>query len=282
MFSIIVAPGSLADAEYVDISPMEEVHPLRLLTVERQLDEQIKQVSRIIKELRREIDIQDPELGVLLSTCKSTQPAFSMKSFETLSLEIEAKIAEIQRSISGRADDKKASAIKHTGDAPPKHMFIDCLRCLVSWKHRKAFAKLFDPRILIFHKRVDEKAVYTAYCLKSETKAIKEYIRGAFHREVGFISEEVFDHVLNPPDLESIEIDESDGLRALLVQSVELLVFACVLRGFAEVLNKYGMEPDFKYKITSRVESEVKRMVKLGRRKDDVHDSIAIIALWHP
>ncbi|ELA42553.1 uncharacterized protein VICG_00305 [Vittaforma corneae ATCC 50505] len=297
MFSVLVVPTILASSEYAALTPVEEIHPFKLLIIEEKLDELMKSISKTIKEIER----STAGCNKNIMNDKILKYAWNLsniplKNFPVLIEHIECQIVDIQKSIAdhiSKINEVKARKTKSTkevksGVKTEQFLFIDCLYCLIDWRSRKKFGRLFDPKILIFIKKLENKAAYKVYCLKNEIEDIKQKIRDVLKKNVEFVDEHLIETSKEKKkDEEDIVYSNGDNtklisvnLMPLLGQCLELCLFVAVLRGFVEILNKYGLPPDFKYKImkSGSVEKELKKL-KRKSKEENIHDMVAIVDL---
>lgn len=293
MFSVFVVPTALASLEYSALTPVEEIRPLRLLTVEEKLDELMKSMSKIMTDIRRNItgnSMSSVEDKISKYTWNSS--SFPMANFQALLGHVEGQIFDLQKSLVDQVYKINEARVKMAKSAKDlegmvemeQFMFIGCLYCLVDWSSRKRFEKFFDPKVLFFIRKLEGRAVYKVYCLKNDIEDVKKNVCDVLEKSVEFVNSHLIDM---PSEIQNKQDGASDdaSMKALgesfvllFDQCLELLLFTTVLRGFVESLNKYGLPPDFKYKIVRRecVEKEVKRLKKKSKEKN-IHDIIAIV-----
>jgi len=274
MVSVIVVPSTLASSEYLETPRVDEIHPLQLLIIEEKLDEMIGRILKVMKEVGKHMPpAKEPQLQLetLAMQCMLRPAVLPIRSFDEHLTEVGSRVSSLQESITTEGPQPQATQ-ESTAD---QYIFIRSLHFLVPWRLRRRFQRLFDPRVVMLVKRVNDDAIYTVYCLKSEVKSALECVHGQFRRDVQEISEHV---ILQMECTGSRDEAERERLWQVMVQCIELLVSVSILRGFAEAVNKYGLPPDFKYKITASVDREIKRLKRLRRGSTaDVYDSIAIV-----
>jgi hypothetical protein len=276
MFSILVVPDSFANNEYYNIVPMEEIHPLKLLSIEDSLEELMKNIIKTVKEIERITEISsvvsmhDRILNYTLN--------FSVKSFENLIEEIGSKLISIQDQIKKQLETKKPIIVdeKQCGILKNEFIFIDYFYCTIMWKDRKKLERLFDPKILIFVKKQKQKAIYKAFCMKNEGKDVKEKINNAIGSKVSITEEFPKEELYNE---QTVEV--KNNFIKMLEELMDLYMLTAIMKGNSEILNKYGLMGNFRYKIerSNKIEKEKKRIRKLNNNIN-IEDIVSTVYLF--
>lgn len=280
MVSVFVVPSTIAGQEYIEIPKINEIRPLQLLVIEEKLDGMISRMSKIVKDSGAHIPMKESrtQLENIITQYTESPSVFSTNSFDALLDDLEIKITELQKITDAQRED--SLTYLEQNNTSKQHMFIECLNFLVPWRMRKRFVTLFDPNIVVLVKVIKEEAIYKVYCLKKEATMVVETVKRRLRRDASLISEDVARHLIERDEMSEDVDSEREKWWAILVQSVKLLVFITILRGFAEAVNKYGLPPDFKYKITAQADREIKRLKKLRKcTKEEIENSIAIVEI---
>lgn len=282
MFSVLVVPRILGSEDYHILASVESIYPSKLLLFEEKLDYLIKVIGKMLQDIERATSEYGPKKikdWVLNYIWDSSE--FPMESFQTMIEHIESKILNIQKAFSSQMkksiEPPKKQAIGIEDQKQEVFYFIDYLYCLVDWGIRKKFEKIFDLKTLIVMKKLGSKAIYKIICLKSEKRTIQEHIENVFKRRAQFIGVEMLLTESNGPS-EREEKLAKELSKQLIEKCLEILTISALLRGFVEVLNKYGLPPDFRYKIveTQYVKKEIRKLAS-SCKKGAVEDMIAIV-----
>lgn len=277
MFSILIIPEAYSDDQYFTIAPIQEIHPLGLLTVEDKLSELLKNIEKTMKSIKIAENNQKREF--ICSKALSFTFNFPMKNFNDLVEKIEGKLFDIQRNLAcqiSRLNEIKSTTANNTkelekGIIKEQYMFIDCFYCSIEWKLRKKIEKLFDKNILIFVQKMEERAIYKIYCLKSETMKVKEELSKLFGKSIIIL--EGIPTISNNENTKLVNLE----VKKIYEECIELYLFTVLMKGFSEILNKYGLPPNFKYKIlkNSKISREIKRIKNISKA-EEVEDLISL------
>ncbi|KAM0680910.1 hypothetical protein GINT2_000692 [Glugoides intestinalis] len=294
MLSVIVAPTKLATGEYCELSTVEVIHPLRLLTIEDRLEKLLKLGCKGIKDIGNIVCTKEL-IEKQVKAYKLRPEKYPMTSFQDLLDYIENSLFDIKKKLSiliNNTNELKVMMAENVseledGIVKEQFIFVDCIYCIVDPNVKAKFEKCFDNRVIVFIKKINNKSMYKIFCLKKEREEVKKALKKLFNStEVDFVDLNNEQPLLSPEDAnkedKNVEMmrENEKEVHELLYLCVELTISVAIFRGFVEVLNKYGFPPDFKYKLlrNSEVEKEIKILRSISKGKE-IEDMIAIIEI---
>lgn len=292
MFSVIVAPADLAPEKYTPIPPVETIHPFRLLVVEEKLEALLKQgcqlLGRVIKHMCiiGEANVRD-RLHEKTSQFSWNPKDEQMKDFSSLTDYIEKVLCDLHKRLALVLNIDNCRRVENAAEVgkimveKEEFMFIECLYFLVDMAERKKIERQVNKQTATFVRIIDGKGLYKVFCMKNEVEAVQRWIKEcAGERNVDFISAELPKmSLLNSPGVKAQENELcSEETEGLLAEAIEVVLLCAIYRGFAEALNKYGLPPNFKFKVIEEDKVKIESRV-FKTERTEIEDAIAIVKI---
>lgn len=266
MIGIIMIPSTVHAKGYTVLDAIGDMKMSRLVLHEEMLGKLHKECARLLRDAGRALGIA----RVCFSTISGfvwDKSEYKPTSIEVLAHQLEQKVGCLSQSLANTKsllDEGRMLMEDRTGqesilmgtDVPSKaeeYEFIDCFYCAVGRKVEREFLALRLAALLL--KRDGRTALYKIYCLKRDSEGVFELLSQRYIcRRFQSSSADNASHVRRSM------AEAEKKLRELFDCIVNTELHIGLLRAYAESLHRFGLPPEFRYKIAKDVTKELKEL----------------------